>query len=188
VFGEHPEVFDADTHKTFLERGQNPFFFEHVHFVSSVEESMALMRDETPHIVISASGMCEAGRILHHLANNIEDPRNTIMIIGYMAENTLGRELIKASDKRGYRLKIFGDSYTVKAKIKVLNAFSAHADNNELVEYFLQFDKSMLKKIFLVHGEPAQQENLKTNLTNAGFSNILIPARGDEYSFEFELI
>ncbi|MCX6160437.1 MAG: MBL fold metallo-hydrolase [Ignavibacteriae bacterium] len=187
VFKMHPECFDDETYEL-IAKGVNIFGLENVKYIKDVNDSKKLNDIKGTCMIISASGMCEAGRILHHLANNIEDPRNTIMIIGYMAENTLGRELIKASDKRGYRLKIFGDSYTVKAKIKVLNAFSAHADNNELVEYFLQFDKSMLKKIFLVHGEPAQQENLKTNLTNTGFSNILIPARGDEYSFEFELI
>jgi metallo-beta-lactamase family protein len=131
-------------------------------------------------MIISASGMCEAGRILHHLANNIGNPKNTIMIIGYMAEHTLGRELIKASDKPGYKVKIFGEEHVVKAKVKVLNSFSAHADSGELLDYFKEFDKSMLKKIFLVHGESPQQDNFKGILESNGFKNILIPERGQE--------
>ena len=131
-------------------------------------------------MIISASGMCEAGRILHHLLNNIGNPKNTIMIIGYMAEHTLGRELIKASDKPGYKVKIYGDEYVVKAKVKILNSFSAHADSGEILDYMKQFDKERLKKIFLVHGESPQQENLKTILNSNGFKEIIIPERGTE--------
>ena len=94
VFAEHPEVYDEETHETFLQNGQNPFHFKQIHFVGSVEESMALNRDQTPHIVVSASGMCEAGRILHHLRHKIHDPKNTILIVGFMAQHTLGRRIL----------------------------------------------------------------------------------------------
>jgi metallo-beta-lactamase family protein len=93
VFGEHPESYDRETHETFLEKGKNPFYFDRIKFVESVEESMALTRDQSPHVVISASGMCEAGRILHHLRHKIHDRKNTILLVGYMAQHTLGRRL-----------------------------------------------------------------------------------------------
>jgi metallo-beta-lactamase family protein len=95
VFGEHPEVYDKETHETFLQQGKNPFAFRQVQFTQSVEASMALMREEKPHIVISASGMCEAGRILHHLRYKIHNPKNTILIVGYMANHTLGRRILE---------------------------------------------------------------------------------------------
>jgi len=95
VFGEHPEIYDQETHEVFLEKGKNPFSFKEVRFVSSVEESMALNREERPHIVIAASGMCEAGRVLHHLRWKIHNERHTILIVGYMAENTLGRRIME---------------------------------------------------------------------------------------------
>ena len=95
VFAEHPEVYDRETHKAFLQHGENPFQFDQVNFIDSVEESMALNRDETPHIVVSASGMCEAGRILHHLRHKIHNAKNTILIVGYMAQNTLGRRILE---------------------------------------------------------------------------------------------
>lgn len=179
VFKLHPECFDDETYKL-LASGVDIFGLEAVNYVKNVEDSKKLNNIKGPAMIISASGMCEAGRILHHLINNIGDSKNTIMIIGYMAEHTLGRELIKASDKPGYKVKIYGDEYVVKAKVKVLNAFSAHADSGEILDYIKQFDKERLKKIFLVHGEAPQQENLKIILNSNGFKNIVIPERGYE--------
>ena len=95
VFAEHPEVYDQETHQAFLQQGENPFQFDQVNFVGSVQESMALNRDKTPHIVVSASGMCEAGRILHHLRWKVHNPRNTVLIVGYMAQHTLGRRILE---------------------------------------------------------------------------------------------
>jgi len=180
VFKLHPECFDEETYKL-LASGVNIFGFENVTYVKNVDESKRLNNLKGTAMIISASGMCEAGRILHHLANNIGSSKNTVMIIGYMAEHTLGRELIKASDKPGYVVKIFGEEHVVKAKVKILNAFSAHADSGEILDYMKQFDKNKLKKIFLVHGESPQQENLKTILNSNGFRNIVIPERGNEF-------
>ncbi|MCP5048046.1 MAG: MBL fold metallo-hydrolase, partial [bacterium] len=95
VYGEHPEVYDQEANESFLQKGENPFSFRHIDFIRSVEESMKLNRDERPHIVISASGMCEAGRILHHLRFKIHSSKNTILIVGYMAANTLGRRILE---------------------------------------------------------------------------------------------
>ena len=180
VFKLHPECFDEETYKL-LASGVNVFGFENIKYIKNVEESKKLNNIKGTAMIISASGMCEAGRILHHLLNNIGDKKNTIMIIGYMAEHTLGRELIKASDKPEYKVKIFGEEHVVKAKVKILNAFSAHADSGEILDYMKQFDKDKLEKIFLVHGEDPQQENLKTILNSNGFKDIIIPDRGNEY-------
>ena len=149
-------------------------------YIKDVNDSKKLNNLKVTSMIISASGMCEAGRILHHLANNIEDSRNTILIIGFMAANTLGRRLIEAKDMKGAVVKIFGEEYRVNAKIKVLNAFSAHADKNELQEYFLNFDKNYLKKIFLVHGEPDQQNPFRDKLIQMGFKDVETPERGRE--------
>jgi metallo-beta-lactamase family protein len=108
--------------------------------------------------------MCESGRILHHLKNNIENQANTILIVGFMAQNTLGRKIVE----RQPEVKKFGDMYKLKAEVAVLNAFSAHADCNETLEYIGQLDRSRLKAIFLVRGEPKAQGHLKGLLEERG--------------------
>jgi metallo-beta-lactamase family protein len=163
VFGEHPEVYDSETHDTFLEQGKNPFRFKHVKFTRSVEESMALMRNENPHVVISASGMCEAGRILHHLRNKIHNPRHTILIVGFMAQHTLGRRILEmgtdyqTSGKAGEppMVKILGKHYPLKARVAQIGGFSAHADQTEMIR-FLKESNLNIKKIAAVHGEEEQ--------------------------------
>ena len=185
VFGEHPEVFNTDTHKTFLERGQNPFFFEHIHFVSSVEESMSLMRDETPHIVISASGMCEAGRILHHLRHKIHNPRHTILIVGFMAENTLGRRILElgqayqAADRTGPAplVRFLNKEYPLKAHVVKMGGFSAHADRTEMLK-FLKESNLNIRKIAVVHGEEEQALSFGRHLEENGYS-VAVPLPGE---------
>lgn len=180
IFKMHPECFDEETYQL-IASGVNVFGLDNVKYIKEVEDSKKLNSTKQPCMIISASGMCEAGRILHHLANNVGNAKNTVMIIGYMAENTLGRQLVKASDKPNYKIKVFGEEHTVKAKIKILNSFSAHADSGETLDYLKQFDKNRIKKLFLVHGESPQQENLKMILDANGFKNIEIPARGNEF-------
>lgn len=180
IFKLHPECFDEETYKL-LASGVDVFGSENVDYIRKVEDSKKLNGIKGTAMIISASGMCEAGRILHHLANNVENAKNTIMIIGYMGEHTLGRELIKASDKPGYVVKIFGEEHVVKARVRILNSFSAHADSGELLDYLKKFDREKLKKIFLVHGESLQQSNLHTILNSNGFRNIIIPERGNEF-------
>ncbi len=121
-------------------------------------------------IIISADGMCEAGRVLYHLANDITNPRNTVMIVGYMAENTLGRK-IRDGEKE---VMILGDKYKVEAKVELMNAFSAHADYGEMTEWLKAIDTSRLKKIFLVHGEREAQEFFQNHLHENGFPNVEI--------------
>jgi metallo-beta-lactamase family protein len=126
-------------------------------------------------MIISGSGMCEGGRILHHLKNNIEDPRNTILVVGYMAENTLGRKIVENYPV----VKIFGEEYSLESEVVVLNSFSAHADKNELLLYAEQAQKN-LKGVFLVHGEEKESQTLKESIESVGIQNVRIPDRGEE--------
>jgi len=177
VFGEHPEVYDQETHKTFLEKHKNPFNFDQVRFVGSVEESMALNRDETPHIVIAASGMCEAGRVLHHLRHKIHNSKHTILIVGYMAENTLGRRILEsgeqyeASGRKGDPplLRFLNKFYPLKAQVVKIGGFSAHGDRNEMLS-FLKKSNLRIKKIAVVHGEEDQSLSFTDFLNAEGFS------------------
>lgn len=185
VFGEHPEAYDRETHETFLQRGQNPFSFDQVHFVGSVEESMALNREEKPHIVISASGMCEAGRVLHHLRHKIHNPRHTILIVGYMAENTLGRRMLdqgveyERSGRSGSPpiMKFLNKEYPLKAHVVNLGGFSAHGDQKEMIR-FLKESNLRIKKIAVVHGEEAQSVAFERVLEKEGFS-AMVPQVGE---------
>ncbi len=194
VFGEHPECYDNETHTTFLENGLNPFYFKGIKFVETVEESMKLTRDETPHVVISASGMCEAGRILHHLRYKIHNPKNTILLVGYMAQHTLGRRIedlgtaLADSGSRGtggnggvssdpQEVKILGKGYPLKARVEKIGGFSAHGDKHEL-ERIITGSNLNIKKIGIVHGEPSQSQAFAKNLKNKGF-NTFIPEPGD---------
>ena len=185
VFAEHPEVYDRETHQAFLQQGENPFQFDQVNFVGSVEESMALNRDETPHIVVSASGMCEAGRILHHLRYKIHNSKNTILIVGYMAQHTLGRRILEQGEeyeKSGRKgkpplLRFLNKEYPLKARVVKLGGFSAHADKNEM-RRFLQESNLKLKRIALVHGEEDQTLAFADDLRNDGFA-VVVPRKGE---------
>jgi len=185
VFGSHLEVFDRETHETFLEKGENPFSFGQIHYVGSVEESMALMRDEKPHIVIASSGMCEAGRILHHLRYKVHDEKSTILVVGFMAANTLGRKIqdfgleYEASGRTGTlpEVKILNKMYPLKAHVVTLDGFSAHADKDQLL-CFVRESNLKAKKIAVVHGEEAQSLALAQSLEELNFSTI-VPRAGE---------
>lgn len=150
VFTNHAECFDDRVSNEFIRHAKNPFGFGKLRYVTSVEESKALNSKDEPMIIISASGMCEFGRILHHLKNNITNPNNLVLIVGYQAENTLGRKLL---DGEPY-VKIFGDMYPVHAEVEVIDAFSGHADRSDLLD-FIGHIKGV-KKTFIVHGEENQ--------------------------------
>ena len=176
VFRRHPECFDDETLAVLNSpRDNDPFGFERLTYVKSVEQSKGLNDAPGPCIIIAASGMCEAGRITHHLANSIGDPRNMILIVGYQAENTLGKKLVL----REPIVNIFGDPYSLRAEVVVLNSFSGHADRNELLRYIGGFPPGRMKGIFLVHGDPDQSEKLGRGLEESGFLHVSIPARGD---------
>jgi metallo-beta-lactamase family protein len=150
VFRAHPECFDDEVNQ-YLHGGEDPFGFKRLTYIRDVNESKKLNDRKGPFVVISASGMCEAGRILHHLRNNIGDSRNTVLLTGYQAENTLGRKL-----RDGWKsVRIFGIPEEVEAEVASLDELSAHADSEELLEWMKPITPR-LKKVFLVHGEPAQ--------------------------------
>ena len=177
VFRRHPECFDKETRALIAAaNGNDPFGFYRLTYVRDVEQSKELNDRGGPFIVISASGMCEAGRVVHHLANSVGDPKNMIIIAGYQAEQTLGWKLVMKQPD----VNIFGEPHNVKAEVVVLNSFSAHADRNELVEYIRQFDTKRMKQIFLVHGELDQAEKLADGLKEIGFAPPSIPVRGEK--------
>ena len=177
VFRVHPECYDESVNEAFLKHHKNPFGFNSLTFTTSVEDSKELNKKDGPMIIISADGMCEAGRVLYHLANEISNPKNTIMLVGYMAENTLGRRIFEGQKE----VKILGDMYHVNAKVERCNGFSAHADYSEMIEWLKEIDTTRLKKIFLVHGEKDQQEGFKQHLAEAGFSSVEIVESEKEY-------
>lgn len=172
VFRRHSECFDVET-RAFLHDNGEVFGFAGAHFISSSEESIRLNELRGPAVIISASGMAEAGRILHHLRNNVEDPRNTILIVGFMAQHTLGRRLAERRPK----VKIWGVERELRAHVEVLSSFSAHADRDDLLRYAEACGAST-RRFFLVHGEPAPQHALIAAMTQRGFA-AYAPERGE---------
>ncbi len=185
VFAEHPELYDRDTQAEFLAKGQNPFRFDQVRFVGSVAESMELNRQDQPQIIIAASGMCEAGRVLHHLRFKIHNAKNTILIVGYMAQNTLGRRIAEmgaayaADGRRGEppTVKFFNKDYPLRAHVEKIDGFSAHADREEMLR-FLKQSNLKIARIALVHGEETQALSFADTLAEAGFQTV-VPRRGE---------
>ena len=177
VFMTHPECYDRDLLE-YLRTDDNAFGFERLEYVRKAERSKQLNDIDGPSVVISASGMCEAGRILHHLRHNISDPRATVLIVGYQAEHTLGRRLVEKREE----VKIFGQPHQRTCDVEVLNHYSAHADEPGVVSFVGQMDPERLKRIYLVHGDPDRQAKMKTALAAAGHRDVAIPARGDSFA------
>jgi metallo-beta-lactamase family protein len=173
VFKAHTECFDEEMRRH-IEKDQNPFGFARLTYVRDVEESKRLNESRLPMVIISASGMCEAGRVLHHLRNSVADPRNTIMIVGYCAQHTLGRRIVE----RQREVRIFGELHPLRAHVEVMNAYSAHADEPELIEFVSHLDKERLKRVFLVHGDPSAQLALADAMAAAGYARPEAPERG----------
>lgn len=170
VFHRHPECFDEET-RALLRQSGDPFGLRLMHYVHSLDESRALNEKEGPFVVISASGMMEGGRVLHHLRNSISDARNGILIVGYQAEHTLGRRILDGTPS----VNIFGEPHDVRAEIFVMNEFSAHADRRELVAW-MNGNRGRPSKIFLVHGEEAQSLALAERLEKEGFAAPQVPS------------
>jgi len=177
IFQLHPECYDEEIKEAFIKHQKNPFGFNSLHFTTSVQESKDLNDRSGPLIIISADGMCEAGRIQHHLIHNIADPNTTIMTVGYMAEHTLGRRIRDREEE----VKIHGMKFKRRAAVEEINAFSAHADYAEAIAWLKSIDTSRLKTIFMVHGEPKGQAVFKRHLANAGFNNVEIVKYGGVY-------
>lgn len=179
IFRLHPECLNEEV-KEVLETDPDPFGFSTLHYIKSVEESKKLNFLNKPCVIISSSGMMEAGRIKHHLANNISNPRNTILAVGYCAPNTLGARILRGDEE----VSIFGEKHLVKADIERIEAFSGHADYNELISFLSCQDKSQIRKIYLVHGEYEAQQIYEDKLKDAGFRNIIIPEPGSEFDLQ----
>ncbi|MCA9869858.1 MAG: MBL fold metallo-hydrolase [Caldilineae bacterium] len=176
IFRTHPECYDSET-LALMEHRRDPFGFRRMRYIRDVEDSKSLnfLRDSA--VIISASGMCESGRILHHLKNNIEDSNNTVLFSGFQAEHTLGRRIRDGNQ----RVRIFGEQYDVRANVEAINGYSAHADSEELLDWVRPFDRERLQKVFLVHGELESATALSGQLYRLDVRNVEIPERGQSF-------
>ncbi len=176
IFRMHPECFNESILKV-METDPDPFGFNSLHYTQSSEESKRLNDTKKPCVIISASGMMEAGRVKHHIANSISNPKNTILAVGYCAPSTLGAKILRG-DKQ---ISIFGNMLEVKADIRRIEAFSGHADYKEIISFLKCQDHKQLKKTFIVHGDYKVQQHFKREIEKEGFKNIEIPAMGEEF-------
>jgi metallo-beta-lactamase family protein len=175
IFAQHADLFDQET-KTFVKEFRHPALsFRGLNYIRSVDESKAINDMHEPMVIISASGMAETGRILHHLKNNIGEKRNTVMIVSWQAPDTLGRRLAE----RERFVSIFGERYECRAEVATIGGLSAHGGQDMLLKY-AQNSKASLKRIFLVHGEPAAAGALRAKLLDAGFLDVVYPERAEE--------
>ena len=177
VFAAHPELWDR--HEEPVRRIQQLFNFELLKFTRTVDESKALNTLHGPAVIIAASGMCESGRILHHLANRASDPRTTILIAGFQAEHTLGRRIVD----RAPELKVFGRPVPLRARVEILNGYSAHGDRTELRHWLaaVRASSPRLQGVALVHGEPEAQDAFAATLTADGY-HVMVPVAGDRHA------
>ena len=175
VFRENTNLFEPEIRKEIL-RGDNPLEFPGLHFTRTADESKALNEDERPSIIISASGMCEVGRIKHHLKHNIWNPKSTILFVGYQAPGTLGYNIVNGAKT----VKIFGEEFAVNARIEYIEGYSGHADQEGLMNFIYSFIKKP-KNIFLVHGEIESQEVLRDKIEDETKIPVIIPDFGETY-------
>jgi len=167
-----------DDVKAVMKYDSDPFGFNSLHYIKKLEESKALNNYNKPCVIISASGMLEAGRIKHHVSNNITDKRNTILIVGYCTPTSLGARIQELGLRK---ISIFGKEHAVRARIAKIEAFSGHGDYNEMKSFLKCQDRSQIKKTFLVHGEFETQKFYQNELLKDAFENIEIPASGQEF-------
>jgi metallo-beta-lactamase family protein len=178
IFKLHPECYDRETYEAFTARHQDPFGFASLHYIQSVAESKELNDGNDPMIIISASGMCESGRIQHHLLHTLADPRNTVLLVGFMARHTLGRKL----QERAKEVRILDTTVPVRAHIEEINALSGHADYGEIRELVTAMSLDRLRRIFLVHGEDTALSHQKLVLEQAGVGSVEIVEYGSTYT------
>lgn len=176
VFKKNMNLFSEEIQE-FISRGDNPLDFPGLHFTQSVEESKALNESNEPCIIISASGMCDVGRIKHHLKHNIWNPNSTILFVGYQAVGTLGRRIVDGAET----VKVLGEEFSVNARVEYIEGFSGHADQDGLLSFLCSFNTKMPKQVFLVHGEPEAQETLQGKILEEAGINAIIPSYGEEY-------
>ncbi len=170
ILKKHPNCFNSRM-KNFMKDDDDPFGFNGLSYVRDVEASKAINKLREPCIIISSSGMIEGGRIVHHLINNIENKKNTILIVGYCSKSSVGGQLVNGAKE----VRLFGDPYKVKAEVRILNPFSAHGDYEEMIKFLECQEKHIIKKTFLVHGDEEVMEVYKEKLEQKGFHNVVIP-------------
>ncbi|AQG81169.1 MBL fold metallo-hydrolase RNA specificity domain-containing protein [Spirosoma montaniterrae] len=175
VMHMHQDNFNPDI-LVYINKDGDAFSFPNLHYVSDVNESKAINNRQGPCIIIAPSGMAEAGRIKHHIKNNIDDPQTTILLVGYASPNSLGGAL-KRGDKE---VTIFGDRYEVKARVEIMDSFSAHGDYREMLDFLSCQNPVLVKRVFLVHGEYEKQLVWKDKLETAGFQHVAIPEMGEK--------
>jgi len=175
IFRVHPECYDAETAE-FLRTVADPFGFRGLRYVSTVEESKHLNDVKTPMMIIAGSGMAEAGRIQHHLKNNIGDPKNTVLIVGWQAENTLGRKIAE----KWPEVSIFGETFKLRCRVEIFNEFSAHADRNDLIRW-AGAGKESWQKVFVVHGEEQSALSLADAFKEMGLRGVTVPQDGQAF-------
>jgi len=173
IFRTHSECYDREIMQ-YLMMDPDPFGWKKLHYVRDVDQSKAINEKKGPAIIISASGMITAGRILHHVKNNIGDERNAILIVGYCAEGSIGADLARGAET----IRIFGDEYQVKARVKRMHSFSAHGDQEEMLDFLENQDRDKLKEIFLVHGVEERQKQFAQALEDRGFKKVSLPELG----------
>ncbi len=178
VFRSHPECFDREAYFHFVNDAVDLFTPPGFSCVRKAESSKRLNYLTDPHIIISASGMAEGGRILHHLRNNLDNERNTVLMVGFAAEHTLARRLMDGRKE----VKIFGEAHRVKCDVVTMPYFSAHGDTHDLMEFMSKNSPAKLKKVFVVHGEESQSLALKEKIEAAGYGNVVVPARLESFS------
>ena len=176
VFRLHPECYDDETVDFALQHHTDPFGFSRLRYTRTTDESKQLNDLEGPAVIISASGMCEAGRILHHLKNNVGNPRNTILLVGFQAQDTLGRRIVE----RQPEIKIFGEMYPLRAQVQEITGYSAHADHDELLAYIGPLRGDTLTTALIVHGEETSALALAGDLTQMGIPQVIAPERLQE--------
>lgn len=175
VFRHHPEEYDSES-AAYVERGLDPFGFKRLRYLREAAESKTLNDLRTPFVVISASGMCEGGRVLHHLLHGISDGRNLVLLTGYQAEDTLGRRIME----RRREVKIFDEMVPLRAEVAAIGELSGHADQSELIRWINPIAEK-LKRVFLVHGEPEGQTGLAEELERQVGVKVQIPGRGESF-------
>jgi len=175
IFRLHPECFDEEINEL-LRTAPDPFGFSHLHYTRSTEESKKINNIDSPMLIIAGSGMAENGRILHHLKNNIGNPLNTVLIVGWQAENTLGRKI----QEKFPQVPIFGELYDLNCQVENFDEFSAHADKNDLLNWVEQ-GKARWQKIFLVHGETSSSAAFAESLKEIGFPEVIVPQTGQSF-------
>jgi metallo-beta-lactamase family protein len=180
IYRNHPECFD-EAITQYLHTDSNPFGFNNLQYITEVEQSKALNLLPGPCIIISASGMAEAGRIVHHIFNNMEDARNTVLIVGYCAEQSLGWKIRKGISP----IRLFGEEKQLRAKVEIMDSFSAHGDHNEMLAFLNNQNRARLKKIFLVHGDFESQLAFKKGLEKNGFNFISMPEKGEVKQLDY---